>query len=879
MAPNVQSREPIQMPQTTNPSLLDVADYWTHPATELLSVLGSRTAGLTSGEAADRLKAWGANRVCARHGQPALVVLLRQFRSPLVLILIVATMISVAVGQGHEAAIIAAIVFLSCALSFTQEWSASRAVYALQARLAHKVNVRRDGRAVIVPADEVVPGDLILLSAGDLIPADGVIVEASDLNVSEAVLTGETFPVVKAAGVSPADADISRRSNAVFAGASVRSGTATVLIAATANQTEFARIARAVARQAPETDFSKGIRRFGNLMTQIMLAMAPIVLVANLLLHRPIIDSLLFSLALAVGITPELLPAIISVTLASGARRMAADGVIVRRLEAIENLGSMDILCTDKTGTLTQGSIRMDAAVDWSGAPSNDVLQLAMTNARLQTGMKNPLDDAILAVAPSARLRDDQIKAGEVPYDFERKRLSVAVRISSGRLLLICKGAVDNVLAQCSGAVSSGGSIPLDAASRLAMLERFRSWSKQGFRILAVACRNLDDSEAITREAETRLDLAGFLLFMDPPKTGMGETLKALAGRGIHLKMITGDNRYVARHVADAVGLTAPALLTGDEIGRMSKDALFAAVGRTDIFAEIDPDQKERIIAALRRAGHVVGYLGDGVNDAPALHEADIGISVDTAVEVAREAADMVLLRQDLSVLLTGVHDGRRTFVNTLKYISITTSANFGNMISMALASFFLPFLPLAAKQILLNNFLSDIPSMAIATDRVESNITRAPKRWDIGYIRRFMIVFGLISSAFDVLTFLFLLYGSDRAEALFQTGWFVESLVTELAIVLVVRTRRPIWKSHPSRWLLSLSAGMSLIAVALPYTLAGAWFGLVPLPLPILFGVGVITFIYLAASELAKHWFFRNEQRRHGRRLHLRPAVVGAGS
>jgi Mg2+-importing ATPase len=843
--------------------------YWSRSTRDVLQSLASSAHGLTMAVAAERLKSIGPNHLKPPNRTSPVWLFVRQIRSPLVLILIVAAAISASVGQGHEAIIIVLIVLASCILGFTQEYGASRAIEALQKRLSRKVVVVRDRSAVTIAAEAVVPGDVVRLSAGALIPGDGLILEACDLNVSEAILTGEPFPVVKATGVTPPDASPGARTNAVFAGTSVRSGTALALMVATGAETEFARIAEAVERKIPETEFARGIRQFGTLMTQIMLVMVLIVFAANLFLHRPLIDSLLFSLALAVGITPELLPAIISVTLARGANRMAKAGVIVRRLEAIENLGSMDVLCTDKTGTLTQGVIQLDAATDPGGRPSPAVLHLARLNAGLQTGLRDALDDAILAAPFTDIDTSDWAKMGEIPYDFSRKRLSVLVRAhgTSGDDMLICKGAVQTVMPVCATVLAGRDVKALTPPDRNTIDGLYKTWSAQGFRVLAVASRPMTGVTFDGARTETSMTLAGFLLFLDPPKVRIKETLSALTHHGVKIKMITGDNRYVAGHLATAIGFETPTVMTGADLDHMTREALFAAAPPTDIFAEIDPNQKERIVAALRQAGHVVGYLGDGINDAPALHEADIGISVDTAVEVAREAADMILLKQDLGVLLTGIMDGRKTFANTLKYISITTSANFGNMLSMAFASLFLPFLPLLAKQILLNNFLSDVPSMAIAADTVESHVTRTPKRWNIAYVRRFMVCFGLISSLFDLMTFLFLLIIAKSTANLFQTGWFVESLMTELTIVFVVRTQRPIWKSHPGAWLMRLSAGVAVLAAALPYTPAAAWFGLVPLPLPVMAGLGLITLLYLAASEAAKHWFFAYQQHHPGHR------------
>jgi Mg2+-importing ATPase len=856
------------MKRTVAPHSADISDaYWSIPADELLRRFGAARNGLSAAEAKARLRSTGPNAIGRKADYTAVAAFARQFRSPLVLILIFAAVVSASVGEGSEAVIIAVIVLASCVLSFTQEYGASRAMQVLTARIARKASVLRDGSEISIAVEEIVPGDVIRLSAGNLIPADGVLLEARDFNVSESALTGETFPVVKAPGVSAPDARLGARGNAVFTGTSVRSGTGTMLAVRTGEHTEFASIAATIARSLPETEFNRGIRRFGYLMTEVMLVIVILVFFVNLLLDRPPIDSLLFSLALAVGLTPELLPAIISVTLARGARTMAAAGVIVRRLDAVENLGSMDLLCTDKTGTLTEGVIRLDACTDPNGAISEQTRLWALLNATLQTGMANPLDEAIAAGRHEGDDLTQYAKVDEIPYDFIRKRLSVVVRRDGeGNDLLICKGAVQNIVDACTSVFDGTETRPLDGDRARSIDDRVRGWSSEGYRVLGVAARRLPRKESYTREDEEDLTFAGFLLFLDPPKPGMAETLKALAGRGIRVKMISGDNRYVAMHLAETIGLRHRNVLTGGELSKMTKEALFARAARTDIFAEIDPNQKESIIAALRRRGHVVGYLGDGINDAPALHEADIGISVDSAVDVAREAADMILLKRDLGVVLRGVDDGRATFANTMKYIAITTSANFGNMISMALASLFLPFLPLLAPQILLNNLLSDVPSLAIATDNVDAEQTRAPRHWDIGYVRRFMIAFGLVSSIFDFVTFAFLLLVAGAAAQIFQTGWFVESLITELAIVLIVRTRKSFWKSRPSALLSWLTLLVGVLAIAIPYLPGMDWFGFVPLPLPVIGGLIAITAAYLAASEATKRWFFAHE-RQYARR------------
>ena len=591
-----------------------------------------------------------------------------------------------------------------------------------------------------------------------------------------------------------------------------------------------------------------------------MMVLVTLVLTANLLLDRPLIESLLFSVALAVGLTPELLPAIISITMAAGARRMARSGVIVRRIAAIENLGGVDILCTDKTGTLTRGVVELNAATDPEGVESSEVFRLALINAQYETGIGNPLDAAIVdAAGPRGEAAVTLPKIDEIPYDFLRKRLTIVVDIADEvEHLIVTKGAFDNVLACCSAIAVQGGEQPLDAAVRDRLSASCAARGAQGFRVLGVATRRLAPRPRYAPSDETDMVFRGFLMFFDPLKDGITDTLRDLAALGIKVKVITGDNRHVAAHVGASVGLGA-ALITGDELNRTRDEALWHLAETTDIFAEVDPQQKERIVGALQARGHSVAYLGDGINDAPALRRADVGISVDQAVDVARDSADIVLVDRDLGVLLQGIADGRRTFANTLKYITITTSANFGNMISMAIGTLFLPFLPLLASQILLNNFLSDFPSMAISTDEVDAEAVATAPRWDIRQIRLYMVVFGLVSTVFDLLTFGLLIWVFNAAEGTFQSAWFVISLLTELAVVLVLRTRRACWQSRPSRILWLSTLGVGVVAVALPYLgpVAGQ-VGLQPLPWHVLVsGLGIVA-LYIATTEAAKRVFYR---------------------
>jgi Mg2+-importing ATPase len=835
--------------------------YWTLDAAALYEATNSSAAGLTSADARARLRLTGPNSIEDVRRLGAWRLLLRQYESPLVLILIFGAGISLVLREWTEAAIILAIVAGSTLLGFIQEYRANAAVEKLKRRLALTCRVVRDGAERILPTSTIVAGDVIALSAGNLVPADGVVLEAKDFLVTEASLTGESFPVEKSPGRIAAATPLSRRSNCVFLGTSVRSGSARILVMRTGRDTEFGHVASQLRARAPETDFARGVRRFGYLLIRVMIVIVLFVLTVNQLLGRPAIDSLLFAVALAVGLSPELLPAIISITLAAGARSMARRGVVVRRLEAIENLGSMDILCTDKTSTLTRGIIALNDAVDAGGRSSAKVRELAYLNAAFETGIDNPLDAALKEAGAKAGLSVAHYrKIDEIPYDFIRKRLTIVMaQEGSSEHLIVSKGAFANVQSICTAVAREGNEAKLTDAIRQELQDYFQARSIEGFRVLAVAIRRVAGKPHYDHADESEMTLVGFLLFFDPPKHDAVQTVRDLTALGIRIKVISGDNRYVTAHVAEAVGLDPSAMIAGEDLVALKDEALLPVVERTTLFVEVDPQQKERIVRALQHGGHAVGYLGDGINDAPALRAADVGISVDQAVDVARESADIVLLRPDLQVLRRGVEEGRRTFANTIKYICITISANFGNMVSMALAVPLLPFLPLAAKQILLNNFLSDIPMMSISGDRVDSGTMRRPQRWEIADLQRFMIVFGLISSCFDLITFATLLFVFSAGEAHFQTTWFVISLLTELAVVLVLRTREPALRSRPGALLLWTTIGVSAVALAIPWTgpLASA-FGFVPLTMPLWGATAVILAGYIGATEAAKIWFYR---------------------
>jgi P-type Mg2+ transporter len=826
--------------------------YWSVEADVLVQQLGSAQEGLTAAEATRRLRGHGPNHVREHRRLTRMRVLVNQIRNPLLWVLVFAAAASAMTGEWVDAVIVFAIVLATVSIGYTREYSAEATVAALQARVRSRARVLRDGQPIHVPTEEVVPGDVVLVSAGSLIPADGVILEATDFFVSEAVLTGESFPVEKRSGSVAATAGLRDRLNCVFLGTNVRSGTARCLIAATGLGTQFGAIAHRLTLRPPETEFDRGIRRFGYLLTSAMLVMVLVVFIVHVLNGRPPMETLLFSVALAVGLSPELLPAILSVNLARGAQMMASHGVLVRHLTAIENLGSMDVLCTDKTGTLTQGVVALEGAYDALGDPSEAVRRQGSWNAALETGLPSALDDAILSAgAPDL---SSVRKLAEIPFDFVRKRVSVVVE-ADGQTSLITKGAFHQVLEICTR--SADGSL-LGAMGKARLEARYQAWSEQGIRVLAVASRPVEPQPAYRRELERDLSFAGFLTFLDRPKEDAAGAIRSLATLGVSVKIITGDSKAVTQHLAGLVGMRPDRVLTGGDLQRLSDEALWRVAESTDLFVEVDPNQKERIILALKKMGHVVGFLGDGVNDAPAMHAADTSLSVEEAVDVAREAADFVLLERSLDVIGRGIQEGRKTFANTLKYVLTTMSANLGNMISMAAASLFLPFLPLLASQILLNNLLSDVPAIGIADDAVDPELIERPQRWNMRFIGRFMVEFGAVSSVFDFLTFGVLLWVFQAGPDLFRTGWFVESLLTELVIALVVRTRRPFFRSRPGRVLLWSTVALMTLTFATPYLPFIGVFGFVPLPGVLIVTVSVITALYVVATEITKRHFYR---------------------
>jgi Mg2+-importing ATPase len=840
------------------------------PTGEALARVRSRPTGLSADEAAARLLAAGPNALRTHHARVA-QVLTRQLRSPLLALLLVAATVSFFVGERTDALIIGAIVALSVGLGFVNEYRAEAASEALHSQLHNRAVVRRDGQWAARDLIELVPGDIVRLEMGAVVPADVRLLSTAGLECDEAILTGESLPVDKGPDPVPARTALDRLTSCAFMGTIVHAGSAEALVIATGGQTEFGRIALGLGERQEETEFQVGLRRFSLLLARVAAVLTTSIFVINLVLQRPVIDALLFSLAIAVGVTPQLLPAVVTTSLATGARRLAGQKVLVKRLVCIEDLGDIEVLLTDKTGTLTDGRITYQRAVDPIGRSSDAVLLLGLicNEATVESGRPvggNPLDVAVWE-APDAPAQPvvDYRRVALLPFDHERRRASVLVDGPDGRLL-VTKGAPEQLLALCHD-------VP-DAASSV-LDEEFRA----GSRVVAVATRSAAGLMSVAANDEHDLELAGFLVFLDQPKASAADALERLATLGITVRVLTGDNATVAEHVCDTLGLAGGGTLTGDDIDGLDDGALLDRLATTRVFARMDPEQKLRLIRLHRRAGSDVAYLGDGVNDAVALHAADVGISVDTATDVARDAADIVLLEKDLHVLANGVVEGRRTFANTIKYVLMGTSSNFGNMFSAAAASAFLKFLPMLPSQILLNNLLYDAGQMTIPSDRVDEEQLARPSHWDVGFIRRFMMFFGPISSIFDFLTFAVMLHVFDAGPTLFRTGWFVESLATQSLVIFVIRTRRsPFWRSRPGRLLTAATAAVVVVGALLPFTPLAHTLGFVHLPFDFFAVLILMIVIYLALVEAAKREFFAHaavpisaalpeRQRRIGRR------------
>ncbi|MGE5178543.1 MAG: magnesium-translocating P-type ATPase [Bacteroidota bacterium] len=833
--------------------------FWQSSLESIQAEFHTDRSGLDEAEAARRLAIHGPNTLRPRRERALALQFLSRFGNPLVILLLAAATVSAFTGDVASPVIIALVVVLSVTLDFVQEYRAGRAAERLKQSVALRAPVVRGGRPVETTADRIVPGDVVQLKPGGLVPADGRIFEARDFFVNQALLTGEPYPVEKQAGeVGDRAADLDAATNAVFMGTSVISGTASMWVCRTGPATSLGEISESLVVKPPATAFESGIRNFGLLILRLAILMVLFVLLVNALFHRPWLESFLFAVALAVGLTPELLPMVVSVTLARGALRMAKERVIVRRLPAVHDLGSMDVLCTDKTGTLTEAQIRLEKHLDPLGRDSERVLELAFLNSSMESGLKNPLDEAIL------RHSEVDVRAwrkiDECQFDFERRRVSVLADNGRERLLIL-KGAFEDVLQHSTRYEANGPEnlSPLDDAARRTVTGGFESLSREGFRVLGIAWKATprDQVHAVVDD-ETELVFAGFAAFEDPPKASAAEALRALTASGVSVKVVTGDNELVTQHVCGELGLAVTGVLTGGEIHAMSDPALAARAEGVTLFCRVTPPEKNRVIQALRSRGHVVGYLGDGINDAPSIHSADVGISVDGAVDVAKEAADLILLDHDLGVVHRGVLEGRRTFGNIMKYVRMGTSSNFGNMFSMAGATLILPFLPMLPVQILVNNFLYDISEIPIPLDSVDAESLERPRHWSMASIRNFMLVVGPVSSIFDFLTFYVMFHVFHAGQELFRTGWFVESLATQVLVIFVIRTRGNPLRSRPSSILVATSLAVVAVATALPYTPLGARLGFVPVPgLFFLILAGMVV-AYLAMVQTVKIWFYR---------------------
>lgn len=834
--------------------------FWMRPLCEVLDSISSSKSGLTAPEAAARLKRFGRNEVVATRAPRLVELVFLRLREPLALLLLGAAALSGIAGDAASFVIILTMVIIGVALDVVQEHRAHKAAAALKARVALRETVLRDGQEVSIPSAEIVPGDVVVLSTGDVAPADGRVLEAEGLTLDEATLTGEAYPAVKTAEEDLRDRPLSESGNAIFAGASVVSGRGKLMVVATGAQTEFGHIAKAVQAQGPQSALERGTQAFGLLVVRLTMVLALIVVTAHMALGRPFLPSLMFALAIAVGLTPELLPMVVAVTLSRGSIRLAKGGVIVKRLSAVHDLGAMTVLCTDKTGTLTEAEIKLAHAVTADGQDSEAVSELARLNARLARGFASPMDAALAALGPI----DPEWRAtAEAPFDFVRRRVSVLAGRGAERLM-ICKGAPEETIGICAFVGLPGGlQRALSAEDRRALLGQVASFGAAGERALAVAWKAAPpDQQHCDVVDEHDLVFAGFVTFMDPPKASAGAAIASLKALGVAVKVVTGDSLAVTRRVCEQINFAPHGALEGRDIDRLSDAGLAAIVAQTDLFCRATPVQKNRIIAALRRRGAIIGYLGDGVNDAPSLHDAHVGISVSGAVDVAREAADLILLAPDLNILAAGVREGRRTLANIMKYLMMAASSNFGNMVSMTAAALFLPFLPMTATQILLNNLLYDASGTTLPLDRVDEDAVSAPRSWDMNQLIRFMLALGPVSSIFDGLTFCALLFLFHASPAVFQTAWFVESLATQTLVIFVIRTSGLPWRSRPHPAVAASAAAACALGFVIPFTPLGAWFGFVPLPGDVLLAIILLAAAYLVCAEGAKRLLMRFELR-----------------
>ncbi|MGZ3633667.1 MAG: magnesium-translocating P-type ATPase [Parachlamydiaceae bacterium] len=829
-----------------------VNQFWSSTVGKMFVLLQTNEMGLSFDEAKRRIGLFGFNTLEEKKQTSALRLFIFQFTDPFILLLLFAAILSSLLDNATEAYILLSIVGLSGISGFIQEYRAIQSMSRLLQLINLTATVLREGETTEIPLEEVVPGDIVFLKAGDMVPGDSLLIESKDLAVNEATFTGEFFSVDKMPGVLPAMTPLSKQTNTLYMGSHITSGFGKALVIYTGKETLLNQLSNKLYKKASSTAFEKGIQQFSFTLMILTAIFAVAIFSANYFLDRPIIQSFLFTLALSIGLVPQLLPAIITINLTYGVQRMARQKVVVKKLNAIENAGSIDILCADKTGTLTKGEVELYQTYDTQGKESSQVHLYAYLNAYFQTGYKNPIDHAILQKGHC----DCQgwLKLDEIPYDFRRKRLSVLLSNQEEKWLII-KGAFKEILSICTKVEGEEALLP---QSLVSLQERFQAWNERGFRVLGLAYKKLLN-ETVHYEEEKGATFLGFLLFYDPPKAHLDKTVASLNDLGISLKILTGDNAFATSHLASHIGLSGSAMISGDQLEKMDEKTLLEQVERIHVFTDLDPFQKLRIITALRKNGHAVGYIGDGVNDLGALRGADVSFSVDSAIDLAKEIADIVLFDKDLDLVCKGIIEGRKTFANTLKYILIAASANFGNMFSMAAASLLLPFLPLLPSQILLTNLLTDFSEIAIATDHIDPEVVKQQSNWDIRIIHRFMIVFGLISSFFDFMTFGMLLFILKASPEEFRTGWFLESVISATLVTLFIRTKRPVYQSKPSHYLLFTIFAVMLVSFLIPYSIFSELFQLVPLEWPSLAVLGGIISCYLLTIELIKRAFYEN--------------------
>ncbi|MCW6679261.1 magnesium-translocating P-type ATPase [Anaerococcus sp. NML200574] len=835
-------------------------DFWSYDKDYVLKSLDSSEAGLSSKQASDRIESYGKNVFKKRKSESQFMIFLSQFKSPITMILIFAAILSIFMKDYSDGIIILIIIMISSILSYLHESKAKDAVKKLLYSVSVTSSVLRDGKFVELDNADLTFGDIISVKTGDMIPADCLLLEGNSLSTDESSLTGETFPVEKISGKIPANTTLSERKNVLWMGTHVISGSGKAVVVNLAKDSEFGKITASLSQKDSDTDFEKGIKDFGSLILHVTSLLIGLIFIFNIILNKPFLESFMFALALSVGLTPQMLPAIISVNLSQGAKRMSEEGVIVKKLNAIENFGSMTIMCSDKTGTITKGKVKLDSALNFNGEKSEDLSKFAAINSYFQEGYANPIDQAIL----SANKEDFSAykKLFEIPYSFENKILSILVKTGpdlSNKNLMVTKGAFESIVNISKFYEKADGSVGKIDEIKDQIFDLFSKFSSQGYRVLGLAYKDLNDESDFENEKAEDMVFKGFLLFIDPLKEDIKEVISQMNDLGVALKMITGDNSEIAKNIGSQIGLDPEKILLGQDLSSYSISQLNKKVLDIDIFAEISPNQKEKIIRAYKEAGEIVGYMGDGINDAPAIKQADVGISVDTAADTAKDAASIVLLQNSLRVLLSGIKEGRRTFINTLKYIFVATSANFGNMFSMAGASIFLKFLPLLPKQILLTNLLTDFPSLQIASDSVDEGWLEKPVKWDMKFIKKFMIVFGITSSLFDYLTFFVLIFIFKADEKLFQTGWMLESVISAMIVMLIVRTARPVIKSKPSKGLLIAILSVSLVLISIIYSPINSYLGLVKLPLKALVSMLGISIIYALFAEVLKRKFFKH--------------------